>query len=386
MAVFTKNDFKELAEIKKETCISIYIPTHRGGQEVLDDKDRIKFKTQYQEVEKYLEKNGKKPREIEALLKHAKELEKDDKFWRHQSDGLAFFSTEGFSKHYTLPVRFEASHYVGKRFHLRSLTPLLNENNLFYILNISRSNAQLFEAKERSIAELNLKDYGPTSIEEVSRLDNPQDQIQQHSGGGNTERAMTHGHGEGKDISHRLLKNFVSRLDDAIMEILSDCSKKPLVLAGVDDMIGHYREASNYPNIYEKTIRGNHDRTDMTTLHEKTVKILQPYFEEVKNEQKKNFKALQGTGKAESNVANVVKSSVEGMVDHLFIANKKEVWGNYLKDKHEVSTSESKKDGEEELLNYAAIQTILKGGNVYLVDPDEMPESESPIAAVYRNA
>jgi hypothetical protein len=39
--------------------------------------------------------------------------------------------------------------------------------------------------------------------------------------------------------------------------------------------------------------------------------------------------------------------------------------------------------GDEDLLNAAAIQTLLNGGTVYAVEPEKVPD-EAPLAAVFR--
>jgi len=41
------------------------------------------------------------------------------------------------------------------------------------------------------------------------------------------------------------------------------------------------------------------------------------------------------------------------------------------------------KTSDEDLLEFAAIQTLLNGGIVYMVEPEKMPESD-PLAAVFR--
>ena len=44
----------------------------------------------------------------------------------------------------------------------------------------------------------------------------------------------------------------------------------------------------------------------------------------------------------------------------------------------------AEKRGDEDLLEFAAIQTLLNGGTVYMVGAEKMPESD-PFAAVFRS-
>jgi hypothetical protein len=44
---------------------------------------------------------------------------------------------------------------------------------------------------------------------------------------------------------------------------------------------------------------------------------------------------------------------------------------------------ESQQPGDEDLLNVLAVRTVLFGGTVYAVRPDEMPDGEA-VAALFR--
>lgn len=57
MALITKEDIAELSEIKKENCISIFIPTHRAGEKVLEGVDSLRLKNELAEVREKLAGN-----------------------------------------------------------------------------------------------------------------------------------------------------------------------------------------------------------------------------------------------------------------------------------------------------------------------------------------
>lgn len=384
MEPFNKADFRKLAEESGQTCISVYIPTHRGGQEVLQDKDKLKFKTQIQAIENQLKEKGKSADAIKKLLAPAYKLIDDDEFWRHQSDGLAVFIAEDFFQYYTLNIAFGTFNVINKRFYLVPLLPLLNNNHPFYILNMSGKNIQFFEADTYNISEINLEDFGVEKLSEVIKPESPENQLQQHSGYGNSQSALTHGHGEGKDVKHRLLKNYLTKLDNVLVDIMNS-NKAPLVLAGVDDLRGHFREVSKYPMIYPEPISGNHDRTSTAELHKLALQLLKDHFEKEQVEQKNKFQNLAGTGKAETEIHSIVKNSVSGLIDQLFVTNSQPVWGHYDSQNHEVEIGDSPANSHEDLLNFAAVQTVLKGGNAYLLEKNEMPAENTSAAAIYRN-
>ena len=44
MEIISKSEFAELANLKSECSVSVYIPTHRSGVEVNEQQDLIVFK------------------------------------------------------------------------------------------------------------------------------------------------------------------------------------------------------------------------------------------------------------------------------------------------------------------------------------------------------
>ncbi len=67
----------------------------------------------------------------------------------------------------------------------------------------------------------------------------------------------------------------------------------------------------------------------------------------------------------------------------LFVAVGVQVWGRFDPEKDNVSTHKSPEPGDEDLLDLSAIQTLLKGGTVYAVSPEEVPD-QALVAAVLR--
>jgi len=72
-----------------------------------------------------------------------------------------------------------------------------------------------------------------------------------------------------------------------------------------------------------------------------------------------------------------------GRVDVLFVALGIQVWGAIDLSTNTVHEHEDHEPGDEDLLDLAAIQTILNGGIVYAVEPEQVPD-HAPLAAVFR--
>jgi hypothetical protein len=58
-------------------------------------------------------------------------------------------------------------------------------------------------------------------------------------------------------------------------------------------------------------------------------------------------------------------------------------WGGFDSRDRTVQVHEAAEPGDEDLLDYAAVQTFLNDGTVYAVEPQKVPGS-GPLAAVFR--
>jgi hypothetical protein len=59
------------------------------------------------------------------------------------------------------------------------------------------------------------------------------------------------------------------------------------------------------------------------------------------------------------------------------------VWGRFDPEKDRVDVHESPEPDDEDLLDLAAMESLIKGGTVYAVRPEEVPD-QVPLAAVFR--
>jgi hypothetical protein len=67
----------------------------------------------------------------------------------------------------------------------------------------------------------------------------------------------------------------------------------------------------------------------------------------------------------------------------LFVPVGVQQWGTFNPDTDEVHLSKRAKMGHKDLLDFAAIETLLNGGTVYAVEPKEVPHG-STVAAIFR--
>jgi hypothetical protein len=379
MELLSRAELETLIEEPEGLCVSIFLPTHRAGAQT--QQDPIRLKNLLGEAEERLLAKGLRTQEVAGLLEPARELLADSVFWRHQSDGLAVFLSSGVFRYYRLPLNFEDLVVVADRYNLKPLLPLLTGDGQFYVLALSQNEVRLLRATRHSVSEVELEDI-PESLADTLRYDDQEKQLQFHTGtaGGRGGRAaIFHGHGP-DDPKDDILRYF-RQIDRGVQELLKG-SQAPLVLVGVDYLLPIYREASRYPHTIEEGVTGNPESLRPEDLHERAWDAVRPRFSEAQQNAAARYRQLAGTGQTSRDVREIVAAAYYGRVETLFVASGAQQWGVFDPDTGEVDLHEGL--GGEDLLDFAAIQTVLQQGTVYVTHPENMPTEDATAASVFR--
>lgn len=386
MDILSKGDIKEMIMHRKKPSVSLYMPTYRKGAET--QQNPIRFKNLMREVDSHLENLDLSLEERTALLGPANELQGDFDFWQHQSDGLALFLSQGFTRSYRVPLKLQEKVIVGERFHVKPLLSLLSNDGRFYMLTLGQENVRLFQGSRFSVSEIDLEGV-PKSLTEALRFDEPERQLQFHTGAGPAKgRRAAVFHGQGKSLGtddaeqKKNILRFFQQLDKGLAKVLS-AHNEPLVLVGLDYLHPLYREANSYPNLLEKGVVLNPEEVSAEQLHDRAWTVVEPEFRKAEKQAAEKYQEILGTGHASDDLNDIVKAAHFKRVEFLFVNREKEVWGTFDSDSGNAEVPEKRRVGDQDLLDLAAIQTLMNGGTVYSVPPERMP-SEGDIAAAYR--
>jgi hypothetical protein len=378
----THEKFNELAAINMPHCISIYIPTHRAGKEVNDRIDQINLKNQLQEVANELQGWQIHSRDIETLLRPAKELLDNSSFWSQQSEGLAIFIAPDFFEYFTLPVEFNEITYVSDHFYVLPLVSYLNDDGKFFLLSLSLSGAEFYEGLPHQINKLEVEELLPQQLEEVVGYDFKEKSLQFRTGHTGNNQSLVHGQGRGKDEEKIEYEKFFRAINEGLMKILNN-RRRPMVIAAVDYLVPIYKSVNGYKHLSDKFIPGNPEHVDTNKLHAQARELL---IDEFDQDRKKNLEAFEqalSNGTASYKEEEVIKEAYGKRIDTLFVKKNELMWGVFDLENYTVKPRDDSRY-KSCLLNFAVAHTILNNGNVYLLNENEMPEPSSRINAVYR--
>jgi hypothetical protein len=383
----TQIELKELMTISSDWCISLYMPTYRGGPD--GQQNPIRLKKWLKTAEKQLVDSGVRTADAVELVKPAWELLETPGFWREPGDGLALFIAPGLARTYHLPMPIKRLLVVGERFYLKPLLPLVEGNHHFFVLALSLNKIQLLEGSRYDLHPVELRD-APKSMAEALKEDDVEQPIQRFTradspGAPGKRASVSYGVGGGveENAKPNILRYF-QQVDKGLRTTLP-LNHTPLILAGVDYLIPLYKEANSYPHLVDTPIKGNPERVQTEELHAEAAQILQPYFNRPQAEATDCYNqfAGNGSGLTSTDLLEILQASLAARVETLFVPEDSQQWGTFDPTANKIELSDAPRIGDQDLFDLAAIQTYLSGGTVFVVNPNQVP-GEGPLAAIFR--
>lgn len=378
--MITRDNILNLAKQQHDVCISIFLPTHKVGEEV--QQDPIRLKNLISEAESQLKEREVSEKRIERILKEPRQLLDQPMFWQHNDKGLALFiSGENFD-YYRIPYRFDKQVMVSDHFLITPLIPMITLEGTFCTLALSQKNIRLLKCTRDSVEPVALSE-APTSLKEFLKYDVNEQHLQHHSGQGEG-LAIFHGQGGTRDTDTQEIINYLKTVENEVTSIMKK-RNDPLILAGVKRAIAEYRKVNHYSRLIDQTIQENPDPLSDKEIGKSSWKIIKSYFLKDMYKDIDRFADLSGSDKQSDNLTQIVEAAYYGKVDSLFVPIGEHSWGWFDQERDVVHHSKQSKNGEHDLINMAAIKTLTQSGTVYALDRDEMP-NQAPIAAIFRYA
>lgn len=387
--MLTREDLETLLVDAASPAVSAFLPTHVAGREIRQDSIRLRNL-----LDQAQERLGEGMRRTEAadLLKPAYDLVHDGAFWRHQAQGLAVFLNGRHMVVHKVPTELPETVFVDDRFHVRPLLPLLTADGRYIVLTLTQRDAHLYEGSRHGLVEVPVAQL-PRGMENLftvpdamgEAVERPDDRTTRKPVTANSSDAVAYAESGSQQLTtNEEVVQYVTQIARSLEQWLGG-SGTPLVLAADERVAGHYKRVNRYPDLVEPAIQEHPASLSLDELHRRAYDVVRPSFEQRRADALDRYRMVagDGSGLGIADPAQVVEAAVTGRVDRLFLREGAEVWGRWLDDSSRAVTHHGRKDGDRELMEFAAAQVFMKGGRIYQLASDAMP-GDSPMAASLR--
>lgn len=373
MDAFTRDDLRSLIAHENGPHLSIFLTTHRFGPEA--ERDALRLKAQLRAARERLGRYGLEASFLEELLAPGFELVENPLLWHKAEEGLALFLAPGFCRFFRVPMPLAERLELGERFAVRPLLPLLAGNGKFYVLAVSLNEVRLLAADATAVTRIELPGLA-TSMDEALGYTSFNNDLQMHSASPalGRRRGIIHGHGAGDEDRFKTdVLTYFQRLAAELKPFLRDAQAR-IVLACVDEHRPLFRRAAADPRLLEEGIAGNPELLSDEELRRRAWPIVEPWLSSDLTEELSRHRELIGTPRTAGDLAEVMPAATEGRVGVLFLAREAERWGRMDPATGRVDVHEEQEPGDEDLLETAALYTLARGGKVFALPGERMPQ------------
>lgn len=370
----------ELARMHGGHRVSLFMPT-RPFVPGSPDENATRLKNLLREAEAELGRRDVRPGDIGRLLAPARSLIDDVPFWMRAEEGLALLlGDEGMSA-FRLPAPLPEMVRVNSRYYMRPLLPHVETRGEYWLLFISQKTVRLYRGTRDGLAEVPAEGL-PSSLAEALRWDDFEKaslQFHVNTTGVNGGRGAPVYHGNKEPDMKNELARFFRKIDRALYERLRD-SDAPLVLAGVDYLIPIYRDVNSYPALVHEAVTGNVEIMPLPELHDRALHALRRLAEAESRQLAAQVEEAWGSSKTTPDPETIVPAAFLGRVDTLVLSGSEQWWGRYDDSTGRAVLHRAPAEGDEDLLDLAALQTLEKGGAVVNLPEEDMPHGHTAVA------
>src|SRR6202158_1496672 len=262
----TLAEFKALAQVKGETCVSLYLPTSPLGDNA--KLNRTAFKDIAKEALSQLKEAGADKKRIAVLQTRVdrlagpeRDVQDEDKikklqrakpdpiesFWHYQANGLAVLATVGKMRMFRLPDAPKPLAEVADRLHLTPLIRAMTSPHDVFVLALAEESVRLVHAFVNFPPERRRVQPRPSDAEEATRRPSfhvraPRRRLQNLEG----EKVLLH--------------KYVRKVEHAISSVLAG-RNAPLVLAAEEPLASMFRSVNTHPRLADELSERNAGRT-----------------------------------------------------------------------------------------------------------------------------
>ena len=384
----TLEEFKSLAQIKGETCVSLYLPTSPLGSNA--KLNRTAFKDLAKDALSQLRLGGVDKSKIVAFeeqfdrlagVEHSvqdedkiRKLQREkpdpvDSFWHYLSTGLAVLATSATLRTFRLPESPKPLAEVADRFHLTPLIRAMMSPHDIFVLALAEESVRLIHV---------FANFPPERLQVRGLPKNAQEATRRPSFHVRAPRRRLQNL-EGEKI---LLHQYVRKVEHATRSLLAELNAPPLALAAEEPLASMFRSVNTYSRLADELIEGNPGLKTDAELGDTAIPILDRLYSRELRAVIARYDELKPL-RATTDVSYAAHAATAGAIDQLLVDLDAVVPG--LVSDIDGSVTYSAADDAEtySVVDEVARRALFTGARVMGAKQHELPDG-APLTAILR--
>ncbi len=365
MSVFMLKNFPyDCPFNEKGPFINLFMATHTQAPE--NKQDSIVFKNLIYKAKDKLSLDFK-PMEVERFIQPLEELERETPFWSYNQAGLALFVNRENCYVYRLPESVRNQVILSENINFKPLIRMFQSVIHYYVLALSRERFKVYEVYHKSIEEVHFDEDVLILAKDV--IGDQRSEPYTSVGGFSTPgtQAMLHGHGGKKEDIDIDTEKYFRYVDQTIYEHLSKEKAIPIVLVTLHKNQMTFRKVSKNKHLFSEAVVMSMEDLSKQDLYQETIKVIEPYFNELLKHQTAKVNQSIELGRASDNLEHIIKAILNKEVKNLYLVNDKRIYGTVDWIDQSVKLNQSV---DTDVLEELAEQALQAKAKVYSVPKD----------------
>jgi hypothetical protein len=162
-------------------------------------------------------------------------------------------------------------------------------------------------------------------------------------------------------------KDFIAQSAIELNKMLS-IYKLPIILAGVNEHLGHMRKYLDHSMVLNEAIVGNVEREKTEDLRAKCFTLLEPFYVQKELQTVEELNLAVKKNLAITYIEDIAVSAVYGKVKKLFVVENRQLWGAVDKLTGEIFISPKQSDShDDDILDDICQVVLARGGEVVVL-------------------
>jgi hypothetical protein len=375
--LFSVKDLRPLLAIPGP-CLSLYLPLSTAPNQQGLKLDALEWKELIASAKAKAGDQAQQLRDVFKSVENIEELTEGAPAW---AKSVAVLGAEDTLRLVYLHEEVQSRAEFGQSFYVRPLLPELTKASVFYVLALSQKNVRMLRCTLDSSEEVPIGANAIKSYDEYMNAAKP-DHVSIKRG----TAGMASGSSKGVigttttelERKDEYLKHFFKQIDAGVGETLRG-KTDPLVPVGVDYELALYSSLNTYPHMVADGVHGAANGLKAGEMHARAIEAIGGEYERTLDAALADYDHKAGGG-ASNRLKDIVTAAHDGRVVTLIVSDSIEALGTFDEETNQVTGA---REGGEDLINDAVVQTITHAGSVLVTTTKKMPNG-APAIAIFR--